>query len=83
MPGMDGFTVAERVKAIGYGDLSVTMLTSDDLRAEIPKAARYGLDAHLIKPVRMRRIVRGDCSCDGAREKARLASRESRGVTAV
>jgi DNA-binding NarL/FixJ family response regulator len=48
---MDGFAVAERVKASGNTGLSVMMLTSDDLPADIPKAARYGLDAHLIEPV--------------------------------
>jgi two-component system, sensor histidine kinase and response regulator len=36
MLGMDGFTVAERVRAAGYSGLSVMMLTSDDLRADIP-----------------------------------------------
>lgn len=40
------------MKASGCSGLSVTLLTSDDLRVEIPKAARDGLDAQIIKPVR-------------------------------
>ena len=52
MPGMDGFEVAERIKSLSYGALSVMMLTSDDLKSEIAKSRKYGLDAHLVKPVR-------------------------------
>jgi two-component system, sensor histidine kinase and response regulator len=52
MPGMDGFELAERIKSIGFGGLSVMMLTSDDLKADIAKSHKYGLDAHLVKPVR-------------------------------
>jgi len=52
MPGMDGFEVAERIKSLSYGALSVMMLSSDDLKSEIAKSRKYGLDAHLVKPVR-------------------------------
>ena len=34
MPGMDGFQMAERIKAAGYDGLPLLMLTSDDLKIE-------------------------------------------------
>jgi two-component system, sensor histidine kinase and response regulator len=52
MPGMDGFQVAERIKATGYDGLPVLMLTSDDLKIGITRAGQLGLDAYLVKPVR-------------------------------
>jgi two-component system, sensor histidine kinase and response regulator len=52
MPGMDGFQVAERIKAAGYDGLAVLMLTSDDLKMGITRAGQLGLDACLVKPVR-------------------------------
>jgi two-component system sensor histidine kinase/response regulator len=52
MPGMDGFQVAERIKATGYDGLPILMLTSDDLKVEITRAGQLGLDAYLLKPVR-------------------------------
>ena len=52
MPGMDGFQVAERIKAIGYDGMPLLMLTSDDLKIELARVSRLGLDAYLVKPVR-------------------------------
>jgi two-component system, sensor histidine kinase and response regulator len=80
MPEMDGFTVAERVKASGYGGLSVMMLTSDDLRAEIPKSERYGLDAHLIKPVRRGELFEAIAQAMAKAEKRRASAANSAAV---
>ena len=52
MPGMDGFQVAERIKAIGYDGMPLLMLTSDDLKIELARVSHLGLDAYLVKPVR-------------------------------
>jgi signal transduction histidine kinase/CheY-like chemotaxis protein len=54
MPGMDGFEVAERLKARGEHSLTVLMLSSDDLKADVARAHKVGLDAYLVKPVRRR-----------------------------
>jgi two-component system, sensor histidine kinase and response regulator len=53
MPGMDGFEVAERLKAGGAEQgLTVLMLSSHDLTAQITRASELGLDAYLVKPIR-------------------------------
>ena len=52
MPGMDGFQVAERIKATGYDGVPLLMLTSDDLKIELARVGELGLDAYLVKPVR-------------------------------
>jgi two-component system sensor histidine kinase/response regulator len=52
MPGMDGFEVAERLKAEHGQDLTVLMLSSDDLKVQLSRARELGLDAYLVKPVR-------------------------------
>jgi CheY-like chemotaxis protein len=35
MPGMDGFEVAQRIKAAGIRGMTLMMLTSDDLKIEL------------------------------------------------
>ena len=52
MPGMDGFEVAQRLKAGMEQDLTVLMLSSDDLKVQLTRARELGLDAYLVKPVR-------------------------------
>jgi CheY-like chemotaxis protein len=52
MPGMDGFEVAGRVKALSDQGLTVLMLSSDDLKIQLSRAHELGLDAHVVKPVR-------------------------------
>jgi signal transduction histidine kinase/CheY-like chemotaxis protein len=52
MPGMDGFQVAERIKATGYEGLPLLMLSSDDLKIKLARVGHLGLDAYLVKPVR-------------------------------
>jgi two-component system, sensor histidine kinase and response regulator len=52
MPGMDGFEVAERVRAEAEHGLTVLMLTSDDLKVQLARSSESGVDAYLVKPVR-------------------------------
>ena len=52
MPGMDGFQVAEQLKAKPAQGLTVLMLSSDDPKVGIARAHELGLDAYLVKPVR-------------------------------
>jgi CheY-like chemotaxis protein len=52
MPGMDGFQVAERIRAAPEQGLTVLMLSSDDLKVQLTRARELGLDAYLVKPVR-------------------------------
>ena len=56
MPGMDGFQVAERIKATGYDGMPLLMLTSDDLKIELTRVGQLGLDAYLVKPVRRQEL---------------------------
>lgn len=51
MPGMDGFQVAERIKADGFDGMPLLMLTSDDLKLDLARIEQLGLDGYLVKPV--------------------------------
>lgn len=54
MPGMDGFQVAKRLNAEAVHDLTVLMLSSDDVKAQLSRARELGVDSYLVKPVRRR-----------------------------
>jgi two-component system, sensor histidine kinase and response regulator len=56
MPGMNGFEVAEKIKAAGKRDMMVMMLSSDDLKIDLARARELGLDSYLVKPVRRREL---------------------------
>jgi two-component system, sensor histidine kinase and response regulator len=57
MPGMDGFEVAERIAATINPIPTVLMLTSDELRIQLPRARKLKLDAYIVKPVRRAELV--------------------------
>ncbi|MGA2411343.1 MAG: response regulator, partial [Candidatus Binataceae bacterium] len=57
MPGMDGFQVAERLKASAQGLPAVLMLTPDDFTVQFARARKLGLDACLVKPVRRKDLL--------------------------
>ncbi len=57
MPGMDGFEVAERIAAAINSPPTVLMLTSDDLRLQLPRARKLKLDAYIVKPVRRSELI--------------------------
>jgi CheY-like chemotaxis protein len=53
MPGMDGFTVAERLKSDErLATLPIIMLTSAGLRGDAARCRSLGLDAYLTKPIK-------------------------------
>ncbi|MHB8382358.1 MAG: hybrid sensor histidine kinase/response regulator [Candidatus Binataceae bacterium] len=52
MPGMDGFEVAERIRAGAEQRLTVLMLSSDGLKDQLNRVRELHLDAYLVKPVR-------------------------------
>ena len=52
MPGMDGFAVAEAIKAAGGDVKTVLMLTSSQLSGDLTRARKLGVGAYLVKPVK-------------------------------
>ena len=57
MPGMDGFTVAERLsKGDGSKAPTIMMLTSSDAAGEMARCRELGVSAYLIKPVRQKTL---------------------------
>ncbi len=53
MPGMDGFGLAERIKASPHlADAVILMLTSGDRLGDIKRCRELGIAAYLMKPVR-------------------------------
>jgi two-component system, sensor histidine kinase and response regulator len=52
MPGMDGFTVAERMRALpGLGPLTIMLLTSDVHGMQLSRCRELGVARHLLKPI--------------------------------
>ena len=53
MPGMDGFTVAERVNELAVTDTpALIMLTSAGLRGDAARCRKAGIEAYLTKPIK-------------------------------
>jgi CheY-like chemotaxis protein len=53
MPGMDGFAVAERMRALpGLGPLTIMLLTSSDMHGmQLSRCRELGVARHLLKPI--------------------------------
>ena len=52
MPGMDGFAVAERMRALpGLGPLTIMLLTSDAHGLQLSRCRELGVARHLLKPI--------------------------------
>jgi signal transduction histidine kinase/CheY-like chemotaxis protein len=52
MPGMDGFAVAERIRATpGFTALPIMLLTSDAGRDDLARCQALGITRYLIKPI--------------------------------
>ena len=52
MPGMDGFEVAERMRALpGLGPLTIMLLTSDAQGMQLSRCRELGVARHLLKPI--------------------------------
>jgi two-component system, sensor histidine kinase and response regulator len=58
MPGMDGFTLAERIKEDpGLSGATIMMLTSGGHRGDAARCRRLGIAAYLHKPVKERDLM--------------------------
>jgi CheY-like chemotaxis protein len=57
MPGMDGFEVVNALRKRGENQMTVLMLTSDDLGLQLARLRELGLDAYLVKPVRRAELL--------------------------
>jgi two-component system, sensor histidine kinase and response regulator len=52
MPGMDGFAVVERMRALpGLGPLTILLLTSDAHGMQLSRCRELGVARHLLKPI--------------------------------
>ena len=56
MPGMDGFSLVENIRARGY-DIPVIMLTAKDGLADKGKGFGVGCDDYLTKPVNFEELI--------------------------
>jgi CheY-like chemotaxis protein len=53
MPGMDGFTIAERINQFAWPDApALVMLTSAGLRGDAARCRKSGIEAYLTKPIK-------------------------------
>jgi CheY-like chemotaxis protein len=54
MPGTDGFELVQQIRqSPEAAPATVMMLTSDDYYASVRRCAQMGINAHLIKPIRL------------------------------
>ncbi len=93
MPDMDGFAVAEHIRADPeLGEVSIMLLTSAGQRGDATRCRQLGVDAYLLKPVRpssLRQAVASVLGRDraapqpGAGPVTRHSLRESRGRLTV
>jgi CheY-like chemotaxis protein len=59
LPGMDGFEVAERIRALPQGnDVRIVALSGYGRPEDRQKSAAAGFNEHLVKPVDMDKLVR-------------------------
>lgn len=58
MPGMDGFEVLDRVKALpGHANTPVIMLTAKDQSSDVLKGYQSGATSYLVKPFNLDELV--------------------------
>jgi two-component system sensor histidine kinase/response regulator len=58
MPGMDGFQVAETLKAAGGKACTVFMVTSSQFGGHAGRALDIGIGAYLVKPVKRAELIK-------------------------
>ncbi|KJH69932.1 PAS domain S-box protein [Aliterella atlantica] len=56
MPEVDGITLGAQIRASGFADLPLIMLTSTNQRDEVKNALDVGFAAYLVKPVKPSRL---------------------------
>jgi DNA-binding response OmpR family regulator len=57
LPKRDGFAVCQELRAGGWTDLRIVMLTAKGRQAEIAKGLEVGADAYVTKPFSTRELV--------------------------
>jgi DNA-binding response OmpR family regulator len=57
MPGRDGYEVAQKLRASGWTDLKIVMLTAKGREAEVSKGLAVGADAYVTKPFSTRDLI--------------------------
>jgi DNA-binding response OmpR family regulator len=57
LPRLDGFAVCQALRAAGWNDLRIVMLTAKGREAEIAKGLSVGADAYVTKPFSTRELV--------------------------
>jgi len=57
LPRRDGFEVCQRLRAQGWADVKIVMLTAKGREAEIAKGIAVGADAYVTKPFSTRELV--------------------------
>jgi DNA-binding response OmpR family regulator len=57
LPRRDGFEVCQRLRAEGWAELKIVMLTAKGREAEITKGIAVGADAYVTKPFSTRELV--------------------------
>jgi DNA-binding response OmpR family regulator len=57
LPGRDGFEVCQALRASGWTDLKIVMLTAKGREAEVAKGLSVGADAYVTKPFSTRELV--------------------------
>jgi DNA-binding response OmpR family regulator len=57
LPRRDGFEVCQRLRADGWTDLKIVMLTAKGRGAEITKGMAVGADSYVTKPFSTRELV--------------------------
>ena len=57
MPNRDGFEVCQKLRASGWTDLKIVMLTAKGLETEVAKGLAVGADAYVTKPFSTRELI--------------------------
>lgn len=57
MPRRDGFEVCQKLRAAGWDQLKIVMLTAKGRETEITKGLEVGADAYVTKPFSTRELV--------------------------
>ena len=57
LPHRDGFQVCQQLRADGWTDLKIVMLTARGREAEVAKGLAVGADAYVTKPFSTRELV--------------------------
>jgi DNA-binding response OmpR family regulator len=57
LPHRDGFEVCQQLRADGWTELKIVMLTAKGREAEVAKGLAVGADAYVTKPFSTRELV--------------------------